>query len=191
MTTPHPHAVRGDAEQQTIHDCGLVLRSAVAADVPAVEALHTRCSPHTLYRRYHAPVHGAPRMLLKHFLAGHSDYFVVTTPSSQAIALGEFAPATRGQQPQLALMVEDAWQRRGIGTWLTRRILRTAARARLRTVYADVLGENAPALQHFHGFGGVVQSWEQGTAQLAIPVTEQDTPLQDHDGPMAKPAAAS
>ncbi|WP_157165318.1 GNAT family N-acetyltransferase [Streptomyces typhae] len=191
MTTPDPYAVRDDEEQQTVDNCRLLLRAAAAADVPAVEALHTRCSPRSLYRRYHAPVHGVPRMLRKHFLAGHSNYFIVTTPAGQTIAMGEFAPASRGYQPQLALMVEDVWQRRGIGTWLTRRILRTAARSELRTVYADVLGENVPALQHFRGFGGVVESWEQGTAQLAIPVPEQDGPPQHPDGPTAEPAAAT
>ncbi|MEV0522172.1 GNAT family N-acetyltransferase [Streptomyces sp. NPDC050439] len=166
---------RFNDEYRAVDEYRLVLRPAVADDASAIEDLHARCSPNTLYRRYHAPMHGAPRLLLKQLLAARNHYFLVTTPTAQAVALGEFAAAVGPHPPQIALMVVDAWQRRGIGTWLTTRLLHTAARAELHTVYADVLGENTPALNHFRSFGGTVQTWEQGTAQLAIPVPKQST----------------
>jgi len=54
-----------------------------------------------------------------------------------------------------ALLVADAWQKRGIGRALLRRLVEVARRERMTRVYADILATNV-RMQHLCGELGFV-----------------------------------
>jgi RimJ/RimL family protein N-acetyltransferase len=54
---------------------------------------------------------------------------------------------------EMAFMVVDAWQGRGIGSILMRHLVKTAREAGLRELTAEVLPENAAMLKVFGKFG--------------------------------------
>lgn len=65
--------------------------------------------------------------------------------------------------------VEDAWQRQGLGTALTERLLRQAQHADVPCVHADVLADNAAMLRVLRRTGDVVRRTEWGVASLTLP----------------------
>lgn len=65
-----------------------------------------------------------------------------------------------GQEVHLAVPVEDAWQRQGLGTALTERLLRQAQHADVPCVHADVLADNAAMLRVLRRTGDVVRRTE-------------------------------
>lgn len=124
----------------------LTVRQVGPQDHEAALAMHGRCSPATLARRYHGPVEDADRYL-DHLLSprfGRS--LAVETASGRLVALGHLL--WDGEENEVALLVEDAWQHRGIGAVLLRRLVELAAEAGRGSVYAVTRASNSgvPAL---------------------------------------------
>jgi len=133
----------------------IVLRKGVPGDADAVAELHRRCSMATLFRRYQTGVRTMPRRRLHRLLVPPRGTSVLAVFGREVIGLGQLIPLMSGGA-EVSLLVEDAWQRQGIGTALLARLAvlaeaqgftelsaeslvgddvlpRTAARAGLRT----------------------------------------------------------
>ena len=100
-----------------------VLRRGVEDDAADLISMHARCSEDTIQRRYLAPLpHLSPR-LAHALLTPDGGSSVVATRGTELIAVATFAPDHDGEH-ELGLLVEDRWQRRGLGS----RLLQVAAR---------------------------------------------------------------
>jgi RimJ/RimL family protein N-acetyltransferase len=105
----------------------VVLRAATAADAPLVAALHARCSPHTRALRSLStrPVL-APAVLQQLIGAdGSTSVLAVTTDGGAAVGLANLVSTGPGTA-DVALLVEDLWQGRGVGTALARNLVELA-----------------------------------------------------------------
>jgi GNAT superfamily N-acetyltransferase len=112
----------------------ITVRRADLSDLVAARAMHDRCSEQTLRLRYHGPVHDADRYL-DHLLSPRfGRTLAVQTASGRLIALGHLL--WDGDETEVALLVEDAWQRRGIGAELLGRLVTLAIEAGCESVYA-------------------------------------------------------
>lgn len=107
----------------------LTLRRAGLPDLAAVRAMHARCSPASLSQRYLAAGRGPADPQLARLLTPASGCaLVVEAPGAFADRVVAVANLVgEGVQAELALLVEDAWQQRGIGTALLRRAASIAA----------------------------------------------------------------
>ena len=133
------------ARRRTVAPSGeVVLRPAGLADLPAAREMHARCSPRTLAGRYQGAVTAAngylPHLLSPRFgrsVAAHA-------ADGRLVGLGHLL-WDEGAEDELevALLVEDAWQRRRVGTRLLRSLLSLAARERHEVVYAVTPSANA------------------------------------------------
>lgn len=94
----------------------VVLRVASAADAGAVSALHARSSADTVRRAHGAPLARVDARLARRLLVGGGGALVAVSDDRVVglAALGDID----GEACHLTLMVEDAWQRRGLGTRL-------------------------------------------------------------------------
>ncbi|MFD7120056.1 GNAT family N-acetyltransferase [Streptomyces sp. NPDC059892] len=118
----------------------ITVRRADRGDLDAALAMHARCSERTLGLRYHGPVGDADRYL-NHLLSPRfGRTLAVETESGRLVALGHLL--WDGDETEVALIVEDAWQRRGIGAELLGRLVALAVEARCASVYAVTQASN-------------------------------------------------
>lgn len=118
----------------------LVLRPAGPTDRAEALAMHGRCSPASLRLRYHGPVRDAGRYLDHLLDARHGHSLAVTAADGRIVALGHLM--WDGGEAELAVLVEDAWQRRGLGPELLRRLSTAARAAGVGSVYAVTHASN-------------------------------------------------
>jgi GNAT superfamily N-acetyltransferase len=129
------------------------------ADSEALLAMFGRCSPKALYGRFHGVTDGtfyADQVLAA---AAHGDSFVAWNGDA-CVGLGN--AHVDGDIADVGILVEDAWQRRGVGTALLIATLRRACERRSRFLRADVLEESRFVLRILARLGSATTSMAAG-----------------------------
>ncbi|WP_410620154.1 GNAT family N-acetyltransferase [Amycolatopsis sp. cmx-8-4] len=116
----------------------IVLRKGVPGDADAVSELHRRCSMATLFRRYHTGVRTVPRRWLHRLLMPPRGTSVLAVFGREVIGLAQLIPSAAGGA-EISLLVEDDWQRQGIGTALLARLAVMAEAQGITELTADCL----------------------------------------------------
>lgn len=144
----------------------LTVRQASAEDVPGLLAMHFRCSRRSRRLRY---LGGAARPtaadLTRMVNRRHGRTLVVAHPDGDLVAMGNLMHD--GDDSEVALLVEDAWQRKGIGSMLLRRLLAAAPDGRPTTAITE--HDNAPMLAVLRRAGAELDHVETGVAHLTLP----------------------
>jgi GNAT superfamily N-acetyltransferase len=99
-----------------------VIRLAGFDDTPALMRMHERCSADTMYRRYAAPLARVDERFARRLLLAGGGALVATL-GSEVIAIASVSVCEAGVV-EVAILVEDGWQRRGLGS----RLLSASAR---------------------------------------------------------------
>jgi RimJ/RimL family protein N-acetyltransferase len=129
----------------------LTLRPATAEDLSAVRAMHERCSPRTRHRRYLAGSGVPSAARLGRLLSparGMTQVAVTGLSDGQperVVAVANLV--SEGELGEVALIVEDAWQHRGVGTAMLRRLVRHAAAAGYAALVAHTHADNVRMLR--------------------------------------------
>ncbi|WP_457030844.1 GNAT family N-acetyltransferase [Kitasatospora sp. P5_F3] len=118
----------------------LTVRRADPEDKAAALAMHGRCSTDALRKRYHGAVTDADRYLDHLLDPRHGQTLAVETSDGRIVALAHLM--WDDDSAEIALLVEDAWQRRGLGVDLLRRMAALALEAGVPTVYAVTHASN-------------------------------------------------
>ncbi|MEU5822976.1 GNAT family N-acetyltransferase [Streptomyces sp. NPDC047803] len=135
-----PRVPRGEQVLTLPEGNEITVRRADRTDHEAAVAMHARCSEQTLRLRYHGPVRDADRYL-DHLLSPRfGRTLAVQTASGRLVALGHLL--WDGDETEVALLVEDEWQRRGIGSELLARLVAMAGEAGCESVYAVTQASN-------------------------------------------------
>jgi GNAT superfamily N-acetyltransferase len=123
----------------------IVARRPTVQDAPAIEAMIERCSLQSRYARFLAP---RPSIPLDHLarvvtpLSGEEAWVGVRRDEPETVvALGSWA-RVGDADAELALIVEDSWQQRGIGTYLLRLLGERAWSLGICRLTASVLTES-------------------------------------------------
>ncbi|MFF4555626.1 GNAT family N-acetyltransferase [Streptomyces sp. NPDC001422] len=152
----------------------ITVRRADVSDVEAAKAMHERCSPRTLGMRYHGPVGDADRYLNHLLSPSFGRTLAVQTASGRIVGLGHLL--WDGDETEVALLVEDEWQRRGIGTELIGRLVTMAVEAGCESVYAVTQASNTGMVAAMRGLGLPLDyQIEEGT--LVITARLETTPV--------------
>nr|WP_246598730.1 bifunctional GNAT family N-acetyltransferase/acetate--CoA ligase family protein [Nocardia tengchongensis] len=162
-------------------DGGVVgLRPITPEDAPALERFHTALSDRTRYLRYFGPY---PRMTPKDlYRTTHVDYRdrvgLVTELGDEIIAVGRYeylADRPGPRAAEVAFVVADEHQGRGLGSILLEHLAGAAAENDIETFVAEVLAENNAMVQVFRDAGYQVQRSRDGSVlhlEFAIDPTE-------------------
>lgn len=144
----------------------LTVRQASVADVPALLAMHYRCSRRTRRQRY---LSGGARPtaadLTRLVNRRHGRTLVVAHPDGDLVAMGNMMHD--GEDSEVALLVEDAWQRKGIGSMLLRRLLAATPDGRSATAVTEQ--GNAGMLTVLRRAGAELDHVETGVAYVTLP----------------------
>ncbi|NBE82074.1 bifunctional acetate--CoA ligase family protein/GNAT family N-acetyltransferase [Micromonospora rubida] len=153
-------------------------------DAPGIVAMHSRFSERTRYLRYFSPYPRIPERDLRRFVVvDHRDReaFVVLA-ADRIVAVGRYERlGPEAPEAEVAFVVEDAYQGRGIGSVLLEHLADAARRFGIVRFVAEVLPANGAMLRVFADFGYQVQrQYADGVVHLSFPIapTEQTLEVQ-------------
>jgi GNAT superfamily N-acetyltransferase len=150
-----------------------ILRPAVP-DTEALLAMLGRCSRVSLLHRFHGFTDG-----VAYFTAllrdRPDDQTLLAWSGSTCVGVATIGVDATGLL-DLGVLVEDAWQRRGIGTRLMRSSLDNARAKGAATVRADVLADDAFILQALRRISPLAVSVAHGSFSIDIDLSSQLPP---------------
>ncbi|MGK5520612.1 bifunctional acetate--CoA ligase family protein/GNAT family N-acetyltransferase [Micromonospora sp. URMC 107] len=162
------------------------LRPIRPSDGPGIVAMHSRFSERTRYLRYFSPYPRIPERDLHRFVnVDHRDReaFVVLV-GDRIVAVGRYERlGPEAPEAEVAFVVEDAYQGRGIGSVLLEHLADAARRNDIANFVAEVLPANGAMLRVFSDFGYQVQrQFADGVVHLTFPIAPTDATLEVQRG---------
>jgi GNAT superfamily N-acetyltransferase len=126
----------------------VTVRLVQAADAYALLRMFDRLSPESIYHRFFSPMPKPRRAALLHLAGLDSPHHeaMVAEIDGEIVGVARYDGTPGEDDAEVAVIVDDAWQDRGLGTLLLRRLARVAACRGLVAFRAIVLGENHRAL---------------------------------------------
>ncbi len=130
------------------------LRAVRPTDKEGLEAAFARLSPASRYRRFFAPMQRLSQADLRYLTeVDHRDHEAVVAigPDGELIGVVRYVRREQPGEAEVAVVVADEWQGRGVATALLERLIERAARNGIEHFVALVLQENSEALELFRG----------------------------------------
>jgi acyl-CoA synthetase (NDP forming)/RimJ/RimL family protein N-acetyltransferase len=161
------------------------LRPIRPEDAPLIVEFHSRMSDRTRYLRYFSPYPRIPERDLERFVnVDHHDREAFVIVSGRDItAVGRYERlGAESPEAEVAFVVEDAHQGRGIGSVLLEHLASAAQENGISRFVAEVLPENGGMLRVFSDFGYQVQRrYADGVVHLEFPIapTEKSREVQE------------
>jgi acyl-CoA synthetase (NDP forming)/GNAT superfamily N-acetyltransferase len=156
----------------------VLLRTAKPEDVPAVEALMRSVSRESLQMRFMGAVAQVARSVIEIMCSGDPRdrlsllAIVGQEPDFQVVGIGNYISLGVGGKAEVAFLVQDQFQGRGISTLLLERLAGIAAGNGFVGFEAEVLYENQPMINVFRDSGfEVCQALEGGSIHVQFPVS--------------------
>ena len=154
----------------------LRLRAPAAGDSDALLQFFDSLSERSLYLRFH----GAPTVraeLVEPFL--EPDWVergsLVGTLADRIVALASYARLRDPAAAEVAFVVADDQQGRGIGTRMLEQLADRAATVAVERFVAEVMSDNAPMMRVFEDAGfGVARQLERGTFEVTFSIEQTE-----------------
>jgi acyl-CoA synthetase (NDP forming)/GNAT superfamily N-acetyltransferase len=166
-------------------DGGVVhLRPIRPTDAAALVEFHARLSPRTRYLRYFGPYPQIPPRDLERFtVIDHHDHVAfVGMLGHEIVAVGRYVRLDKTFSAEVAFVVRDDHQGRGLGSILLEHLAAAARESGLRRFEAEVLAENHQMVRVFREAGyQVSREFAEGTLHLEFDVeaTERSLAVRD------------
>jgi GNAT superfamily N-acetyltransferase len=143
-----------------------ILAGPTSRDTDAVLAMLARCSRESLYHRFHGFTDGVA--YTQALLQGRPhDQILLAWDSGDCVGVATISRDEFGSG-HLGVLIEDRWQRRGVGTRLIRALVEKARWSGLTRLHADVLGENEFLLRTLRPLGRMTVALALGTFSVDI-----------------------
>lgn len=153
----------------------IAVRRIDTGELAAAKAMHERCSARTLTLRYHGPVGDADRYLHHLLSPRFGRTLAAQTSSGRIVGLGHLL--WDGDETEIALLIEDDWQRRGVGAELLRRLVGMAREAHCDSVYAVTQASNTGMVAAMRGLGLPLDyQVEEGTLVITARLAAEPSP---------------
>ncbi len=157
----------------------LQLRPLEPNDGELLVRLFFRLSPETVYRRFLSPIPDPYRPEMRRLLeVDHRQREALAAlADGEVVAVARYArDAANPEVAEIAIVVEDGWQHRGLGRLLTRRLAALARRRGIAAFHATLLGDNRPALRLLRGLSSAARfRWSTGEIEAEIPLSPEAT----------------
>jgi acyl-CoA synthetase (NDP forming)/RimJ/RimL family protein N-acetyltransferase len=167
---PHWEADVIVADGGTVH-----LRPVRPSDAPKLVALHAGLSARTRYLRYFSAYPRIPDRDLYRFshVDHHDRVALIVELGNVAIAIGRYERTTGTHEAEVAFVVADAHQGRGIGSVLLEHLAAAGRECGIRRFNAVVLAENTGMMRVFRDAGyEITRQLEFGEVTLEFAIDE-------------------
>jgi GNAT superfamily N-acetyltransferase len=158
---------------------GCEFRPVRATDRDAVLAMFERCSVRTRYRRWHGHTYRFPPAYLAAVLSESGDHpAIVAVHAGDVIAIAS-APVDSSAATdtrEVALLVEDAWQLRGIGRVLLERLVHESRVRGTLQIRAEILVEDAWLLRLLRRHGPTTSHISHGVILATMHLAHLGSP---------------
>jgi GNAT superfamily N-acetyltransferase len=174
-----PPAVSGDypagleADERLRDGAHLLVRPIRGDDGAAMTAFHETLSPRSVYRRFFfAHPHLSPGEVERFTTVDYVDRMAfVVVDGDRIVAVGRYERLVGSDEAEVAFVVTDAYQRRGIGALLLDHLADVARGHGINRFMAQTLSENRDMLGVFLSSGfPVATSSEGGTVSVRFPI---------------------
>jgi RimJ/RimL family protein N-acetyltransferase len=154
-------------------DAGIALRPIRPDDTRRLQEFHRRLSPEAIRLRFHGYMRELPDAMAKRFceVDGHDRvaFVAVTGHPERIVGVGRFDREQERQgEAEMAFVVEDAYQGRGLGSLLLSQLIDSARSNGIHTLVARVLPGNSPMRRLLQRAGYPLRSCRDRDADCLI-----------------------
>ena len=131
------------------------IRAMCPADAEALRAFHSRLSPESIVLRFFGPHPRLSDAEVERFthVDGVDRVALVAERAAEILAVARYDRAPGTDEAEVAFVVDDAYQGRGLGTILLQRLASAARAHGIGRLAADTLSENFRMLNVFRDAG--------------------------------------
>ena len=151
------------------------LRAVRADDAPRIAAFHRALSLETIHFRYFSGLAILPPLILKRFSQPDParEFVIVAEVGEQLIALASAHREASSDVAEVAFVVADAYQGRGLGTLMLEELAECARARGITRFRADTLAGNRAMLRVFRDAGFEVErSAESAVVHVTFPIED-------------------
>jgi acetyl coenzyme A synthetase (ADP forming)-like protein len=173
VAPPEPDFDAVLADGGTVH-----VRPITPDDGERLIAFHGRLSPETVQLRFFSPHPRLSEAEVERFthVDGTHRAALVAVEGDEIVAVVRYDRAPGTDQAEVAFVVDDAHQGRGMATLLLEHLAALARRNGIRRFTAETLAHNRRMLGVFHDAGFAIQSsWQDGAVHISFPIVEDET----------------
>lgn len=156
-----------------VGDTPLTVRPIEITDVDRLARFFERLSPETIHFRFFSPVRKPPRSALVRLsdVDHGSRDALIALDGDEIVAVARYDARPDTHEAEIAITVEDAWQHRGVGKRLTRRLATLASGRGYDEFVATMLPDNRRALGLMHKLSPETKVvWARGEYEAHMPL---------------------
>lgn len=141
-------------------------------DMAEIVSLFERCSRDTLYHRFHGVTDGLA--YARHVASSPDELTEGAWVGPHCVGIATLSRA--GARAEVAVLVEDEWQRHGVGTHLFSRLLKRTRCVAISILDADILAEDAFLLRLLGRAGTIRSSLSWGMLNVEVKLSNLARP---------------
>lgn len=149
----------------------VIIRGATPRDGDGLRGMFSRVSTETIYRRFHIPYPQVPERMLALMLDVDGDKeSLVAVAEEEIVGHAMFVRHSNGSEAEMAIIVEDRWQSKGVGTLLLSELAQRARHRGIEVFTGEVLGENHRMLRLADLFAGTSYTIKGALYHVRMPL---------------------
>ena len=129
---------RRNTEERSPEPCSV--RQVSPGDVKPLREMFARCSVNAIYERFHSPYPVVPGWMADLMVGVDTGEAFVAVAGGEIVGHAMYVPD--GNAAEVAVLIEDAWQSRGVGARLLSVAAESATRRGVETFVCETLAEN-------------------------------------------------
>lgn len=150
----------------------VIIRVASSLDRESLRRMFSRASSETIYRRFHIPFPEVPERMLALMLDVDppSNECLLAVVGEEIVGHAMYVKLEDATEAEMAIVVEDGWQSRGVGRSLLSELARRARLQGVETFVGEVLVENRRMLGLAAMFAGTDRTITDGMFHVRMPL---------------------
>ena len=155
-----------------MNEAQVSIRTATPRDAEELRMMFARSTAESIYLRFHIPYPEVPEWMIDLMLdTDHQEKeALATVVGGRIVGHAMYVRLHEGTEAEIAIIVEDRWQSKGVGKSLLSELARRARLQGIETFIGEVLETNQPVLALVAMFAGAGYSMKGGVSHVRMPL---------------------